>query len=224
MLAEDLLLLYYDDDTGKPVLDSTKVDYSLAGAVLVELSMRGKVGVAGDGERVRSGRLIVRDPEPTGDTVLDSALRVVRDKEGGKPKDVLGKLRKGLRESVLQRLADSGRLRRTDHRVLGLFPTPRWPVADPGRKTHVRGRLREVLIDGHEPDESVVGLIALLAAVDAVPKFVPSDDKRATKRRAKEIAEGQWAGHAVRKAVQEVQAAVTGAVAAAGVAASNGGG
>jgi hypothetical protein len=40
-------------------------------------------------------------------------------------------------------------------------------------------------------------------------------DKRAANRRAKEIAEGQWAAAAVRKAIEEVYAAVAAAAAAA---------
>jgi hypothetical protein len=49
----------------------------------------------------------------------------------------------------------------------------------------------------------------------AVTRVVSVDDKRAARRRAKEIAEGDWAADAVRGAVQEVQTAVTVAVVAA---------
>jgi hypothetical protein len=37
-------------------------------------------------------------------------------------------------------------------------------------------------------------------------------DKKAVKQRAKEISESEWAAEAVRKAVQEMQAAVTAAI------------
>ena len=40
----------------------------------------------------------------------------------------------------------------------------------------------------------------------AAPKVAPSGDKRAVKRRAKEISEAEWAGAAVRKAVTAVEA------------------
>jgi hypothetical protein len=63
-------------------------------------------------------------------------------------------------------------------------------------------------------------LVSLLVAVDAASKVVPSDDRRAVKRRAREVAGGEWAGGAVRKAIEAVNAAVTAAVV---VAASSGG-
>jgi enolase len=71
-----------------------------------------------------------------------------------------------------------------------------------------------VLVHGPEPTQRTAALASLLSAVDAVPKVVPSDDRRAVKRRAKEIAEGEWAGVAVRKAVEAVNAAVATAVVA----------
>lgn len=223
VVAEDLLLLFYDDESGKALFDGTKVGYALAGAVLVELSMRGKVGVAGEGEPVRQGRIVVHDPGPTDDDVLDTALERLRDKQGGKPKNLLGGLRKGLRERLLERLAERGLLRRDERKVLGLFPSTRWPGADTAHKARVLEQLRAVLLAGAEPDQRTAALVSLLFAVDGVAKVVPSDDKRATKRRAKEISESAWAGEAVRKAVQEVNAAVVTAVAVAAATGAAGG-
>ena len=54
---------------------------------------------------------------------------------------------------------------------------------------------------------------ALLSSLNVVPKVITDAvDNKALKRRAKEIAESEWAAAAVRKAVQEVQAAVTAAI------------
>jgi hypothetical protein len=44
------LLLLYDDETGKPITWSPGLDYALAGAVLIELTLLGKVDIAGDGD------------------------------------------------------------------------------------------------------------------------------------------------------------------------------
>jgi hypothetical protein len=55
-------------------------------------------------------------------------------------------------------------------------------------------------------------VVALLSAIDATHKVFPDADKRAVKNRAKDIAQGEWASDAVRKAVQDVYTAVTVAV------------
>ena len=112
LIAEDLLLLLYDDESGKPITGAPGLDYGLAGAVLIELTMLGKLDVAGEGEEVKRGGL----------KVLDAAV-----------------------------------------------------------------------------------------------------DKKALKQRAKEIAESDWAADAVKKAVTEMQAAVTTAIVVSATAASTGG-
>lgn len=66
---------------------------------------------------------------------------------------------------------------------------------------------------GTTPDERTGALVAMLSALNVVPKIVTDAvDKRALKQRAKEIAESDWAADAVKKAVSEMQAAVTTAV------------
>jgi hypothetical protein len=91
LLAEDLLLLLTDDDTGKLAASSTEVDVALGGALLAELALMDRVDVAGADERVREGRLVVRDANPTADGLLDEALAVVEHKEGKKPKSVVAR-------------------------------------------------------------------------------------------------------------------------------------
>jgi hypothetical protein len=53
LLAEDLLLLLTDDDTGKLAASRSEVDLALGGALLVELALMDRVDVAGAGDRVR---------------------------------------------------------------------------------------------------------------------------------------------------------------------------
>lgn len=225
LIAEDLLLLLYDDESGKPIAGSTELDYGLAGAVLLELTMLGRIDVAEKGEDTKAGRLVVRDPSPTGDPVLDARFAIVADKAGSKPANVIGKLSKGLRDTLLDQLAGRGILQAEKGKVLGLFPTTRWPAADARHETEVRAALDSVLRVGTQPDQRTAALIALLHAVNAVPKVVThAADKKALKRRAKEIAESAWAADAVRKAVQAVQAATTAAIVAGSTAAASSGG
>ncbi|GAB3418522.1 GOLPH3/VPS74 family protein [Flindersiella endophytica] len=222
LIAEDILLLLTDDETGKSITDSTRVDYALAGAVLLELAEHGKVDVAGPDGPVKKGRLYVRDPAPTGSAELDAGLAVIAEKDR-RPQDVVGKLAKGLRDRLLNGLASRGVLRREQGKILGLFPTTRWPAADSAHEQDLRGRLHAVLVVGSTPDPRTAAVISLLWAIDAVPKVVAGlagVDKRMVKQRAKAIAKGEWASDAVRKAVEAVNQAVMTAVVAASAAGS----
>ncbi|WP_020577645.1 GOLPH3/VPS74 family protein [Actinopolymorpha alba] len=224
LIAEDLLLLLLDDNTGRPLADSTKVQYALAGAVLLELALQGRVDVAGPDEEVRKGRLVVRDRSPLGSPVLDDALELLDHRGGRKPADVIRPLTKGLRDRLLNDLAERGILQRQEGRILRVFPTTTWPARDSSHEDTLRARLHGVLVQGLTPDGRTSALVSLLTAIDVVPKIVDAPDKRALKRRAKEVSEGAWAAEAVRRAVEAVQAAVVTAVMAATVATTAAGG
>jgi hypothetical protein len=221
LIAEDLLLLLYDDESGKPITRAPVLDYALAGAVLIELTMLGKLDVAGEGEEVKRGRLKVLDVSPTGDAILDERLSYVAGKAGKRPEDQVGRLSKKLREQLLARLAERGVLTAEEGKVLGIFPTTRWPAKDAWHEAEVRSALESVLRVGASPDQRTGALIALLSALNVVPKVVTDAvDKSALKKRAKQIAESDWAADAVKKAVTEMQAAVTMAIVASAVATS----
>ncbi|MFO7193469.1 MAG: GPP34 family phosphoprotein [Thermocrispum agreste] len=204
LLAEELLLLAYDDHTGRQAWGSN-IDYALAGAVLIELADLDHVRLDGTG---RKARLVVRSTSPTGHPVLDAWQGKVADQAGRKPKDVVGKLATGLRERLLDHLAQRGILRKERDRILGLFPTTRWPAHDSTHEAELRAHLRRALVDGVQPEPRLAALIALLHAVDAVPRVVGAADRKLAKQRAKAIAEGNWASDATRKAIEEMTAVV----------------
>src|SRR4029079_7960687 len=130
LLAEDLLLLVTDDASGRLSVPGVQADAGLGGANLVELTLLGKVDVAGEQDPGKPGRIIVRDPSPPGDEVLDAALQTLVARQGSKPSAVIRPLGKNLRPVLYQRLAASGVLRAGRGRALGIFPTR--PRAAPG--------------------------------------------------------------------------------------------
>jgi hypothetical protein len=219
LLAEELLLLALDDETGR--VGVNQIDRGLAGAVLLELALLGRVRVAEKGEDVRAGRLVLVPGPPPSHPVLAEGLAVLDGREGRKPEHVIDKLAKGLRDRLADGLVHAGVLRHEKRRVLGVFPTHRLPALDVTHEAAVRERIAAAL-SGAAPDERTAALIALLSALKAVTSVFEVPDKRAARRRAKEIAEGQWAATAVRKAVEAVYAATAAATAAATSAAATG--
>jgi hypothetical protein len=219
LLAEDLLLLLTDDGTGKLAVSSTDLDVALGGALLVELALIHRVDVAGPAERVREGRLVVRDDDPTGDDLLDEALTIVGQKEGKKPQGVVARLGKRTRVRLYERLVEGGVLRAEDDRILGIFPTHRWPSSDAAHESSVREALLTALRAGTTTEPRTGALISLLLALHAVHKAVDPDSVGLSKRElnvnAKRIAEGDWAAKAVRQAIDSMNAAIIAATSSA---------
>lgn len=226
LLAEDLLLLLTDDDTGKLAAPSTEVDVALGGALLVELTLMWRVDIAGSDERVRRGRLVVRDPNPTGDGLLDEALTIVGQKEGKKPQSVVERLGKRARVRLYERLVAGGVLRAEDDRILGIFPTHRWPSKDAAHESSVRAGLVTALREGATAEARTGALISLLLALKAVHKAVDPGSVGLSKdelnANATRIAEGDWAAKAVRQAIDSINAAVLVVIYSAAVAGGGG--
>jgi hypothetical protein len=208
LLAEDLLLLLLDDASGKPVVDGTRMSRVLAGAVLLELALGDVVTPAEPGEDVKKGRLVVRDGARPQDSLLTRAVDLIGTAKPMKPETAIEKLAKNLRDDVSKRIVDAGWVREERGKVLGIFPTTRWPEVDGSHERALRSELSAALLDGVGPTPRTAALVSLLSAVDAAPKLFPDADRRAVKKRAKEIAEGDWAGKAVRKSVEAVNAAI----------------
>ncbi|OLT41580.1 hypothetical protein BJF85_23775 [Saccharomonospora sp. CUA-673] len=213
LIAEDLLLLEFDDTEGKPVAGIENLDQAVGGAFLLELTLLGRVDLTGEADEGKPGRIVVRDATPVGNVELDGALEALREVEGAKPKDAVARLAKGDPvERLLSGLADRGVLRRESRKVLRLFPVTRWPTADSRHEERLRAELHRVLVDGGEPDDRTSALVALLVGTKAVDGAFPTDDPETTRKRAEQIAEGNWGGEAVHKAVDEITAAVMVAV------------
>ncbi|MGC4894369.1 GOLPH3/VPS74 family protein [Micromonospora sp. DT31] len=203
LLTDELVLLAYDDD-GTTRLGSPHLGYGLAGAVLLELALAGRVEVS-------DRKLVVTDPAPTGVPLLDEALTGVGAGRPRKPADWIGKLARGLPDRVLDGLVDAGVLRRESDRVLLVFPRTRYPSptgAEPAVETAARERMAAALTGNGPVDERTAALLTLTCAVGLDRKIFRELPKERVKARMDEIAAGDWASGAVKKAIDEMQAAL----------------
>jgi hypothetical protein len=214
ILAEELLLLFLDDEKGSDTA-SWGGDPGLAGAILLDLTRLHAIGEA-DGKLVATPGARPEHPllAAAHDAIAADAKR--RDAKGWVGR--LPKELKPLRERVAERLVERGVLSEQRRRVLGLFPTARFPEADPAPEAELRERLRAVLVTERQPTPQDAMLVGLLRPYDLVAKLVPKDRRKDAKRRADDIAEGGAAAKAVDDTLKGIQAAVMASTTAAIVA------
>jgi hypothetical protein len=215
-IADELLLLGYDD-TGEPAVGQPALDYALSGAILVELALSGRIGIA-------DNRVDVLRQEPTGDAIVDAALvRIGADGQRRRPNDWIGRLTDGLRERLLERQIERGVLRRAEGRVLWVFPHTTYPTVDgatPAAEVATKQRLAAAL-DGDGGGDGVgdgvgdgdiaprtAALCGLVAAAGLERQVFPDRPAKEVRRRLKEIADGDWASAAVKHAIDEVHGAI----------------
>jgi len=167
-LAEEIVLLALDDETGRPVgRGGMAPDRALAGALLMQLALAGRVDTDRD-------RLFVLDATPLGDAALDTAL--ARLAAPGAPTDARGAIpllardAPAARAAILDRLVARGILRRVEDRVLWILPDRRHPKP-PGRPevTEARARLRALLLESEIPAPHDALLLGLARAAGLLP-------------------------------------------------------
>ncbi len=91
---------------------------------------------------------------------------------------------------------------------LAIFPTTRYPQADPRPEYALRERVRSVLRGMARPDERTAALISLVDACDLTGALFEKGERREAKKRAKEIRKSQPIGSAVAQTVEAVKAVV----------------
>jgi hypothetical protein len=213
-IAEDLVLLLLDDESGRSVVDAGRRYRAVGGAVLIDLVQRGRITVDVPKDKPHDARPRVRDATATGDPVLDAALAAL----GAKSMSLnwaVETIGHDCWKPLLDGLAAAGLLRREERGILGSLGGARWKSVGE-HESQVVGRIRAAVVDGAEPDGRTAVLVTLLHHVGAVTAVLPGQDKDAVKARAAAIAEGSWAQPAVREALRGVDTALIVLLGAAG--------
>jgi hypothetical protein len=218
LIAEDLLLLLTDDNTGRLCAPALQVDFALAGANLIELALLDRITLSAEGADGHAGQVIVHNRTPTGDPVLDSAVERLGG-DGTRPDSALRVLAKGLRTQLYERLTACGVLRSARGKILGRFARHTWPTEDAHHEAEVRGLITGAVTLSSSPDPHTAALIALLHALGCQHKVLDGDglglSQAQLQARTAAIASGNWASDAVRKTIKDTFAIVIAATTAA---------
>ncbi|KAJ8145434.1 hypothetical protein OXX80_005896 [Metschnikowia pulcherrima] len=161
-LMEEVLLMGLKDKEGYLSFWNDNISYALRGCILLELAFRGKISLVNDPARRRfdlCDRLVeVTNTEPTGEVLLDEALKIMKNDEGhlsvsnwvdllsGETWNLM-KINyqlKQVRERLAKGLVDKGILR-TERKNFFLFDMATHPIADKMSKEHIRNRVLSFL-------------------------------------------------------------------------------
>ena len=215
--AGDLLLLTTDPTSGKSTIGSMESDAVLGGAMLYDLVELGRLALEG---KDKKARVAVADRAPVPDPALEAAFARVRDRKPAKAQNIVTRLGKHGQKNLYSALAAEGSVRARDKKLFGIFPLTRHDVLAKVRRDDLLRRIRASLLQGQPPDDETGPLIGLLSAGNLVKFVVDRPDRKRAKKRAAEIAEGDWASESVRAAIRAANAAMTAAIAASAAAAS----
>jgi hypothetical protein len=204
-LAEDLLLVLFQPES-RTIAGENTLFYVLAGAVLAELALGEHVRT--EGGPIGTIRVAAIESNRPSDEILLRGWDYVADKPRN-VQTVLAAIGPSLREPLLERLVENGHLDRGRRKVLGLFDAATLELGDTGRREQLIAGLREVLVDGAEPEPRVAALAALVSGSGTLPQFdseIPWTSPVIT--RAKQLEHGNWGADAAAEAVVRTMTAV----------------
>jgi golgi phosphoprotein 3 len=194
-LTEELALLALDDRTGEPLdLPPDALGYGLAGAIILELSLAGRVDTD-------LHQLTVINPAPTGDTLLDPWLNLFQATLP--PNSVMFWLHElALREEeihqkALDRLVQRGILRREEKRLLWVFGVRRYPTVDCAERTEVRTRLNRLILGNDLPAPRDAILLSLIHGCHLSEYLFADMDLKARMERIETLAKTDLVGREV---------------------------
>ena len=157
-LAEEFLLLLRDEDGALSRAPEWLVRYALGATVLMDLALENRIDTDAD-------RLFLIDSTPVGDALLDPMLSEIA--QAGREHDALFWVEHAthhadeIRETALARLVENGILRVSDDRVLRIFGTRHYPLADEEAERDLIRRIRETLLSGTIPDPRDIVIVTL---------------------------------------------------------------
>lgn len=181
-LAEELLLITLDDESGK-LLDSIKpfaFDIAVAASLIMELSLKGRLDTD-------TQKLFVVSSAATGNAILDQALtEIAAEKDSHSTSDWLSRIARngeGLSERIIESLVSKGVLQLVEKRLLWVLKTRAYPPTSGIEEREVRSRVMQLLNSDDIPNPSDALLIGLLNATGIMSRLLaPSELTRLQSR------------------------------------------
>nr|CAX75794.1 Golgi phosphoprotein 3 [Schistosoma japonicum]CAX75798.1 Golgi phosphoprotein 3 [Schistosoma japonicum] len=187
-LMEEVLLLGLKDREGYLSFWNDNVCYGLRGCILVELGLRNRIGLEPCGMRrknVSSRNIVVKKYVPTGDSLLDEALKHINERkplntetwinylsgETWNPVNLPLQLR-NVRERIAKNLVEK-RICTTEKQNFILFDMMTHPLVDVESKQRVISRIQDVVLnrwstDIQKIDKRLLSLVLLSHCSDVL--------------------------------------------------------
>lgn len=204
-LLEEYLLLALDDEKGKFVIDSTRLHFGFAGAVLLELALRGKIQVEGE-------QLILNDRNYEPEMSVNKMIDIIREQDKPTLKksiEILARKSADIKNDTLQRLISKGILKKEEHKVLWIIPYDKYPTSNLTPENKVRKRLDDVINEHTAVDPHDLMLLSLIDATDLTKEaFRDKEDYKAIRNKIKEVTKDIKVSQVINKSIREIQAAI----------------
>ena len=205
-IVEKILLLLLDDEKGTlPPVPQLTLHFVLAGAVLMELAMRGKIDT--DDENI-----LVVDKSATGEEFLDSTLALIASNTEKREINFwINKIADDgaeLTELGFTRLVEREVLEVNEKRYFWIVKTQTYPIVDNSAERRVKLRIMNILYGDVAPEQKDIVIICLMDACDMFRTILGPTELSKVRARIDEVAQLDEIGQITTKLVRDIQVAL----------------
>ncbi len=184
-LIEDFLLISLDDEDGRFISDTTYVHNGLAGAVMLELALNGKI-------ELHDNRIHLVNSDPLGNLILDQTMQAIENEEKDRKVSFwIGALNANaseIKHVTLQMLAEKGIISKQEGKTLWVFSYKKYPTKDAMPENEVRSRLNDIVLDKMEPTPKCLMLLNLIEVCELSDEvFRKKEARKAAKNKIREL-------------------------------------
>lgn len=173
LIAEELLLLALDDESGKLATSAAGLlHYSIAGGMLLDLVFRDLIII--DRHRIKCKEDIILD-----DPILEDVVNEI--KEATQQKSLnhwiahISSKYKSYRNAIFERLQEDGVIGREVKKRMEIFRIVLHPFLIPEIKENLLKTLQNVLINDEEPDARTITLLSLIQGSNLIQSIFIDD-------------------------------------------------
>lgn len=156
---DKLVLLALDDEKGTFVSDSMIFGYCIAGAILFELSIKGRIQIVED-------RVKVIEDEKLNDEALDYCLKLITDSKKERKMsywvETIGFKDNLLRKKILDKLISLDILEEKENRILWIFKNNKYPTKNEVPENLIRKRLNDIILNASKAMNDEIMIISLV--------------------------------------------------------------
>lgn len=204
-LIDQLTLLALDDKKGTFIPDSTSFAYAIAGAIILELALKGKI-------EITDNRAKVKETSKTGDKVLDTYFDLIiqsnRERKIKTWIEKLGEKAKQVKKDTLEKLIENRILVKKQEKFLWVFTYNKYPAQNSKPEYQLKDRLHHIILHDHRPELKEIMLLNLIESCGLGKEVFGKENAKNFKKKVKHINEYDQLAGSVNKSIKEVCDAV----------------
>jgi golgi phosphoprotein 3 len=206
-LYEELFLLSIHVEKGTILGTSVeKMKPGLAGAILAELAMLGKIQTS------NNHRLQLIEANPTNVAVLDEALNTLKKSEKERKLSywfsVFSQKGKKFSKQIIESLVQKGVITQEDDHLSWVTPSPLQGDVKASTKFWLVNHLRSIVLTSEEIKPRDIVLLSLLRACGLLDLVFLRDERKFTSRKVNELFYRQALADPVSQTIQEIETTI----------------